>query len=330
MNIEESTFQILDYFKKNATLAISHCLQISSPNPGDHVVIVGGTHGNEPAGVKAIVQLHRAFRDGEMGLDQGKISFLLGNPRAFQKGVRYVDDDLNRAFDNRNKVSIEGKRALEIKSFFNENDDIKAVLDLHSVSIGDFQLLVYTKDDVDNTEFALKLSAIPLHFVFHPAHMPGTLIETASAYGIRGMIVECGNHYAKQAVATARQHIHNFLVHHHHIDESFMLQKATPAKVTFYESIQAIKPHADFTFLIKDIKTGTKLSKGQKYARDDHGYHIAPQDCHVVVPSLVVKSTDDDAGFLGKRIVLEGSEIKRLKAVCGKITDSQPALRPDP
>jgi len=40
---------------------------------------------------------------------------------------------------------VEGRRALEIKSFLNNNDDIKALLDLHSVSIGDFKLLVYTK-----------------------------------------------------------------------------------------------------------------------------------------------------------------------------------------
>jgi hypothetical protein len=102
---------------------------------------------------------------------------------------------------------------LEVKeeAFLEDYDDIKAVLNLHSVSIGDFKLLVYTKDDSDNTGFALRLSSIPLHFVFYPEHMLGALIEAAGAHGIRGLIVECGNHYAKQAVETARQHIHNFL-----------------------------------------------------------------------------------------------------------------------
>ena len=57
-------------------------MQISSLNPGAHVVLVGGAHGNEPAGVKAIVQRHRAFRNGEIALNQGKISFLLGNPKS--------------------------------------------------------------------------------------------------------------------------------------------------------------------------------------------------------------------------------------------------------
>ena len=172
--------------------------------------------------------------------------------------------------------------------------------------------MVYSAENPDDLRLALELSTIPLHFVFHSAHMPGTLIEAACEHGMRGLIVECGNHRDNQAVETARQHIHSFLARHHLIDESYRLPQKPPACVTIYESIQAIKPHADFTFLIEDIKTGTRLSKGQKYAKDDHGDHIAPQDCHVVVPSLVVKATDDDARFLGRRTVVEAVGLKHL------------------
>ena len=171
-------------------------------------------------------------------------------------------------------------------------------MDLHSVSIGDFRIVVYSTDNPENLRLAMKLSAIPLHFAFHPEHMPGTLIEAAGLNDIGGLIVECGNHYSAQGVETARQHIFNFLVHHHLMDGGNMSPGATPAAITRYESIQAIKPHADFTFLFKDIETGTRLKKGQKFAKDDHGYHIAPEDCYVVVPSKVVKSSDYDAGFL--------------------------------
>ena len=302
---EESTARILDYFRKNSAPSISHCIQISSAEPGDHIVIVGGTHGNESAGVKAIVQLHRSFRNGNITLDRGKISFLLGNPEAFQKAVRYVDKDLNRAFGNPDRLSVEGNRALEIKSFIKDNNDIKSILDLHSVSIGDFKIVVYSIDNPENSLLALKLSSIPLHFAFHPEHMPGTLIEAASAHNIRGLIVECGNHYSAHGVETALQHIDSILCHHRLTNEGIMSPRVSPAAITRYESIQAIKPCGDFKFIIYDIKTGAKLSKGQKYARDDHGYHVAPQDCYLVVPSRIVKPTDFDAGFLGIRSVME-------------------------
>ena len=190
MNIEEFAVRNLDYFKRHTSGSTPFCMHISSSNPGAHVVIVGGTHGNEPGGVKAIVQLHRAFRNGEISLKRGKISFLLGNPKAYEKDVRYIDSDLNRIFVKQAPPSVEGKRALEIEAFLRDHDNINALLDLHSVSIGDFKLLVYTKDN--------------------------------------------------------------------------------------------------------------------------HGYHVAPQDCYVVVPSLVVKPTDDDAGFLGRRTVVEGSGLEHL------------------
>lgn len=141
--VSEEIVSQLTYFKRNASGTIPFCLQVSSPNSGDHVAIVGGTHGNEPAGVKAIVALHRAFRNGDIALNRGKISFLLGNPEACKKGLRYIDDDLNRVFIRQNSSTLEGKRAVEIEAFFDDNDDISALLDLHSVSIGEFKLLVY-------------------------------------------------------------------------------------------------------------------------------------------------------------------------------------------
>ena len=298
----------LSYFKRNASGSVPFCLQVSSPNPGAHVAVVGGTHGNESAGVKAIVELHRAFTNGEIMPNRGKISFLLGNPKAYEKDIRYIDNDLNRAFARPDPLTVEGKRALEIKAFLKDNDDIRALLDLHSVSIGDFRLLVYPAAGTGNTDLSLKLSDIPIHFAFYPGHMPGTLVVAAGSYDICGLIVECGNHYDGQAVDTARQHICNFLVHHQIIGDRYLSKAPRPPKITLYESIQAIKPHTGFGFLIKDIKTGTQLSKGRKYARDDRGFHAAPQDCHVVVPSLVVRPTDHDAGFLGMRTVVENPE----------------------
>jgi hypothetical protein len=65
-----------------------------------------------------------------------------------------------------------------------------------------------------------------------------------------------------------------------------------------YESISAIKSGPNFKFLIPDVATGTKLSKGQVFAKDDNGERIAPEDCYIVVPSRVGKTKDVDAGFL--------------------------------
>jgi succinylglutamate desuccinylase len=274
---------------------------VAAERAGEHVVVVGGTHGNEPAGVRAMVAFHRGLKDSEIKLDSGKVSLLMGNPQAYLKDQRYLDTDLNRSFGNPDDATLEGRRAGEIIAYLTRKNDVAALLDLHSVSIGDFKICVYEKNNARSLDLALNISDIPLHFAYHPEHMPGALITAAGRRQICGLIVECGNHLSKAAAETALDHLFAILVHHNLIDASLRPEKKMPETVIQYESIQAIKPGANFRFIVEPIKTGTKLEEGRQFAIDDEGVHMAPQDCHVVVPSKIVEPADVDAGFLGKK-----------------------------
>jgi len=55
----------------------------------------------------------------------------------------------------------------------------------------------------------------------------------------------------------------------------------------------------------------SRLKKGQCFARDDHGCHIAPQDCCVAVSSKTVLATDSGAGFLGNLTLLKSPDLKQ-------------------
>ncbi|MGD9077838.1 MAG: succinylglutamate desuccinylase/aspartoacylase family protein [Desulfobacterales bacterium] len=301
MNIDESREKILDYFSENNNCELPYCIQVKAEREGEHVVVVGGTHGNEPAGVNAMVGFHRRLKDGEIKLKSGKVSLLLGNPQAYEKDRRYVDRDLNRSFCDPDDATLEERRAGEIIAYLDCNNDIAALLDLHSVSIGDFKICVYEKDNTQSLNLALSISDIPLHFAYHPDHMPGTLIQAAGTHQICSLIVECGNHLSRSATHMALDLIYSILVHKKLIDASLWSEKKMTGTITQYESIQPIKPGANFRFIIEALETGTKLEKGQQFAIDDDRIHIAPQDCHVVVPSMIVKPTDVDAGFLGKK-----------------------------
>ena len=309
MNAEESRKEILGYFQEQSNCELPYCIEVRAHKEGQHVVIVGGTHGNEPAGVQALVALHRQLKNGEIKLARGKVSLLLGNPHAYQKDQRYVDRDLNRSFHDPDGTTLEGRRAIEIIKYLNRNSDMMALLDLHSVSIGDFKICVYEKQNPQSLDLTLSISNLPLHFAFHPEHMRGTLIEAAGKHHICGLIVECGNHVSRQGVNTALEHIESLLGHYHLVKGSFSSERSIPETITQYESIQFIKPGANFRFLIDGVKTGTKLTGGEKFAQDDHGYHLAPEDCFIVVPSMIVKPTDHDAGFLCKRNRLARSDL---------------------
>ena len=310
MKTEEPREKILDYFSENNNCELPYCIQAKAEREGAHVVVVGGIHGNEPAGIKAMVEFHRALTKGDFVLNSGKVSLLMGNPEAYRENRRYIDKDLNRVFCDHDDNTAESRRAEEIRKFLGESKNICFLLDLHSVSIGDFKICVYEKDNAQSLDLALSISNIPLHFAYHHEHMPGTLIEAVGQQRICGLIVECGNHLSKPAVKIAFDHICAILAHEKLIDASLWPAKKMPETITQYESIKPIKPGANFRFIIEPLETGTKLKKGQQFAIDDHGIHIAPQDCHIVVPSMIVKATDADAGFLGKKNMIE---IKKLR-----------------
>ncbi|GAD51385.1 succinylglutamate desuccinylase homolog [Halarchaeum acidiphilum MH1-52-1] len=59
------------------------------------VSIVGGIHGDEPCGVRAIERLESDAPDLER-----PVKLVVANERALERGVRYVDADLNRSFDD--------------------------------------------------------------------------------------------------------------------------------------------------------------------------------------------------------------------------------------
>jgi succinylglutamate desuccinylase len=57
------------------------------------VAIVGGIHGDEPCGPAAV----EALLDADLAVER-PVKLVVANEKALSRGVRYVDEDLNRAF----------------------------------------------------------------------------------------------------------------------------------------------------------------------------------------------------------------------------------------
>ncbi len=65
--------------------------------PGPTLIVIGGLHGNEPSGVEAMRSVAAAL-DPERQLLRGDVVMLAGNVRALERGVRFIDHDLNRGW----------------------------------------------------------------------------------------------------------------------------------------------------------------------------------------------------------------------------------------
>src|ERR1700753_3973478 len=71
---------------------------------GPTLIAIGSLHGNEPAGALALEDV--AFRLEQIKDEiRVRVYLIVGNMRALEKRVRFIDDDLNRSWTWRNMSS---------------------------------------------------------------------------------------------------------------------------------------------------------------------------------------------------------------------------------
>ncbi len=112
--------------------------QTTSETPGKHIVIIGGTHGNELTGVHVVEKLREAIQAGEESVTAGTLTLILGNPEAIkiQKRGSKPHQDLNRCFGADRLSSApdgtyEDARARIMASILSKAD---VSIDLHAVN----------------------------------------------------------------------------------------------------------------------------------------------------------------------------------------------------
>jgi uncharacterized protein len=77
--------------------APSQLIRVSARSSGPNVLVLGGVHGNEVGGSKAVSSLIQAFETGEAALLNGTLTLIpIVNTIAFKDCVRFKSADLNR------------------------------------------------------------------------------------------------------------------------------------------------------------------------------------------------------------------------------------------
>ena len=96
-----------------ALAAAGHHLigSVRGVEPGPTLILLGGIHGNEPAGVLACRRAFSLLEEKQSAI-RGEVMFLAGNTRALLKGLRFVDEDLNRRWTAHNVRGVSAVRVL--------------------------------------------------------------------------------------------------------------------------------------------------------------------------------------------------------------------------
>ena len=261
---------------------------------GPHAIIVGALHGNENTGLATIVDIHK-----QRDRIQGTITAVLGNPKAYKKNVRYINEDLNRVFHNPIiGTSYEATRARELNGLFRQiaQRGTATVIDVHTMSAGTDPLFICHQDDSQAQHLARQVTTFNTMVLITDDGLPTSLCALAQRYSFQYIGMECGQHQTKQASRNAHMAMWEILTRSGVAVSDEKLPTTTPKTILKMEQPIAIAEGLRFT--LDKLRTITPIAKGEVYAVDVNSERIAEKDIALFCPSKDIQMTDADAGFI--------------------------------
>lgn len=232
--------------------------------PGNpDIVVVGGIHGDEPSGELAI---RRVVDD--LDLKRG-VKFIIANPPALERGVRYVDVDMNRVFPgDSNSEDLERRLAAEL---CRETGD-RITLALHSTQsqAEPFALVAAAQHRV--LEVA---SRLPLRYVVDESRIgEGTYTRCSPVVS-----VESGCQNTNEAVDTAERMIRAFLQ-----ATGALPGEPRETKTEYYYIESEIEKMAgnEYTLYVDNFE---RVDEGDTYATSENGDLVADEPFYPVLMS---------------------------------------------
>jgi predicted deacylase len=204
------------YRESNTGTAYVH--RYESDRPGPNVLVVALTHGNEICGAIALDRLRK------MGVrpTRGTLTLAFANVAAFSRfdpenpfASRFVDEDFNRVWTREvldgPRDSVELQRARQLRPFVEEADYL---LDIHSMLESSPPVMICGPLE-KGIRFAFDVG-VPEHVVSDTGHANGTRMRDFGSFGDPGsarnaLLVECGQHWERNAADVAWQTLWRFL-----------------------------------------------------------------------------------------------------------------------
>lgn len=173
------------------------------------VAIVGGIHGDEPAGERIVRRL--AAELNEEGAGTGSVRLIIANEPALAAGTRYTDTDLNRVFPG-DADSDEYERALAPR-LTAELEGMDAVLALHSSHSAPPPFAIYSEltPSVRRT-----VTGMPVDYVVDSGDLRSTTLDSVVPHTVS---IEVGRQGSEEAVEFGYEACLAFLRAHGALDD---------------------------------------------------------------------------------------------------------------
>lgn len=209
-----------------------------------NIALIVGLHGDEPFSLEVKEKLSEIMPT------------FIGNPPALDKGVRYIESDLNRVFPGKEDGNYEEKRAFELMKDLKKFD---CVIDLHS-SVCNFDLFaILTKLDEKKIEIIKKMGIKKVVLMSSQVDSGASLINNIDC----GISLEIGPHNGERNVENVLKAM-----------KKLINDNSENIEPEIFEVFDILKGEKDVEFFMdnfKPVKKGDLIAKGQKdyYAEFD-------------------------------------------------------------
>ena len=218
------------------------------------VAVVGGIHGDEPAGEVIVERLI-----DELEVDAGTVQLILANERAIDVGERYTETDLNRAFPgNVDADEYEQALAARIRQLLEGAD---AILALHTSQSAPPPFAIYSEltDSVRRT-----VTALPVEYTLDSSNLRGTTLDSVLPHAVS---LEAGRQGSEDAIEFGYEATIGFLRAHG------VLQDEEPT----YTAVKVVEGHREVPKGGGDpqlhFENFEEMPKGEVFAQDDEVTH---------------------------------------------------------
>jgi predicted deacylase len=273
----------------------------SALEPGKTLTVLGAVHGNERCGPEAINRLITSLDDGSAVLKRGSLQLMpITNPKAYEKGVRFVERNLNRyLYPKETRRHYEDHLDPIVCAVLDKTDFL---LDLHSYTSQGGPFIFLGGAHADEIRYARALGVRDYVYGWAEAYGGGGkgsdkesqgTTEYARANGALAATLECGQHLNADAADVGYRAILRALLHFDMLDagcaaalslakEQALIaseQRCVKMKSVFYrdQGAELAKPWRHFDFVAKGDPMAL-LSGG--------GILAAPEDGHIILPKV--------------------------------------------
>lgn len=284
--------------------------RFTGTEPGPLIVVIAAMHGNESAGVEAIRQVFDRLRDhAEAHPDfqfRGRLVGLLGNRRAFVRGRRYIDCDLNRQFRELTIAAArkEARPRAEHAELIELIDAVEAeiadyqperlvVLDVHTTSAPD-GIFVITPDDRESLLMGVNMHAPVVKGLL--VGLTGTSLHyfrgERMGFPTQALTFEAGQHTEPESVNRAVAAIINLLrsagaVRREDLpnDDDRLLRRFSEHLPRIAELIMVYRIGQDEEFeMLPGFRNFQTVRAGEQLAKDRNGPVYSAADGYLLMP----------------------------------------------